>query len=687
MRAAFRPTRWVLPLLFFCSSLFAAGDTARPDFTPQERAWLRAHPTLTYVYDPDWPPFEWHDELGRHTGMIADLYEHLAQTTGIRFEPLATRNWHEALERFKARKADLVSGVTETKERRAFMRFTRRSLFRVPGVLLKRFDAPDLPGDLARGLRHKSVGVVKGYAVAEFLRRAYPGIDLVPFATVSEGLQSLRNGTVDLFATNDATAGYLINRQGYGDLAVAATLPWSVDLKIGLQPDAPDILVAILDKALAAIPQSRYEAIERRWTERAATRQGAAAPKGLLAGLPLDTMMIVLGLLTLVGLFGWYRFKEQGARVLGLPLLGAAGLFFALALLTTALALREAKEARKLEIAQSLETVLNVTHSSLTEWFGVQRHRLGHVVNRTGLLRPYFQWRDTNGTGRLSDALFVDLKSQVNEATGFLMLDTNGTILLASDPSLAHRTVSYPPVLRLLKRAMREGYAYFTPVKFPKDRQGHLRHYYLFTAVADPESGEPVAVFATRLDATPIFNIVRQGRIGRSGETYLMNARLQMISRSRFERDLKESGLLPVNESSFLNIRIEHDGRPTEAAAMALRRENGYDVEGYPDYRGVPVLGAWAWDEMLNLAIIVEIDKAEAMASFGRLEQTIYGVVAGVVGLALMLTLFIVWYARTTQRALASQRREIEKQHEALDAFGATVDQRVAERLQTIRKE
>jgi hypothetical protein len=218
-------------------------------------------------------------------------------------------------------------------------------------------------------------------------------------------------------------------------------------------------------------------------------------------------------------------------------------------------------------------------------------------------------------------------------------------------------------------------------MRFAKDRLGHLRHYYIFNAVVDPKSGQKRAIFAMRLDPTPIFNIVRQGRIGKRGETYLMNARLQMISRSRFERQLKESGLLPVNATSFLNIRITHDGKPTEAAAMALRRVNGCDVHGYPDYRGAPVLGAWVWDDLLNLAIIVEADKSEAMASFNRLEQTIYGIVLGVVGLALMLTLFIVRYARTTQRALMAKEGEIDRQQEAYDALSATIDQRVAERL------
>jgi ABC-type amino acid transport substrate-binding protein len=653
-------------------------------FTPEERAWLSTHPTLRFVYDPDWPPFEWRDEIGRHTGMIADVYKILSEETGIRFKPVDTENWAESLERFKAREADLVSAVTETEARKRFMRFTRHALFRVPGVLLQRFDAPPFPQkELAKALRGRTVGVVEGYAVIDYLRRTYPGIDLVSFPTITEGLERLRSGKIDLFATNDATAGYLIHKQGYGDLVKAATLKWYVTLKIGLQPDAPPMVVDILDRAIAAIPRSRLDAIYRRWTENAVPKSETAPKSDLLSALPLDTVMMVLGILTVVGLFGWYRFREKGVGVLGLPLLGATLLFFLLALLVTALALKEAKSDRKSEIAQSLQTVLNVTHSSLLEWFTTKRHQVNHLVNRTDFLKPYFDGQRSGGTPEdLSDRLFIALKSQLSGTTGYLLIDRNGTILSASEPSLAHhRTVTYAPVRRLLERAFREGYAFFAPIRFPKDRLGHLRHYYIFNAVVDPTTGEKVAIFAARLDPTPIFNIVRQGRIGRSGETYLMNAQLQMISRSRFERQLKELGLLPVNRTSFLNIRLEHDGKPTLAAAMALRHRNGYNVEGYPGYRGVEVLGAWVWDDLLNLAIIVEIDKSEAMASFRRLEQTIYGVVLGIVGLATMLVLFIVWYARTTHKSMSSLHREIDRNREALDTLSATIDQRVAERL------
>ena len=39
------------------------------------------------------------------------------------------------------------------------------------------------------------------------------------------------------------------------------------------------------------------------------------------------------------------------------------------------------------------------------------------------------------------------------------------------------------------------------------------------------------------------------------------------------------------------------------------------DVEGYRDYRGVPVFGAWLWDMNLDVGVAVEIDVEEAMSN------------------------------------------------------------------------
>jgi hypothetical protein len=91
---------------------------------------------------------------------------------------------------------------------------------------------------------------------------------------------------------------------------------------------------------------------------------------------------------------------------------------------------------------------------------------------------------------------------------------------------------------------------------------------------------------------------------------------------------LREAGLLAPGDTSTLNVEIRDPGgnmiagyrpetslraRPlTRMAAAATSGQKGVDVDGYRDYRGVPVVGAWEWIPELDLGVASEVDVAEA---------------------------------------------------------------------------
>ena len=152
------------------------------------------------------------------------------------------------------------------------------------------------------------------------------------------------------------------------------------------------------------------------------------------------------------------------------------------------------------------------------------------------------------------------------------------------------------------------------------------------TPVRDAQ-GEVVAGLGFAVDPEGDFSrILYVARPGETGETYAFDATGVLASRSRFEPQLRELGLLDEdpNQSSTLTIHIRDPGgnmakgfvpdlpvraRPlTRMAASAVEGETATDVEGYPDYRGVPVVGAWTWIPKLGLGLTTEMDVAEAYA-------------------------------------------------------------------------
>jgi serine/threonine protein kinase len=167
--------------------------------------------------------------------------------------------------------------------------------------------------------------------------------------------------------------------------------------------------------------------------------------------------------------------------------------------------------------------------------------------------------------------------------------------------------------------------------------------------------------------------ILSVARSGQSGETYAFDQTGLLISRSRFDSQLRKLGLLDqTNSSSALNLRLHDPGgdltrgfKPeTNSAAKPLIRlvadavngENGADMRPSNDYRGVPVVGAWRWLPQLGFGVATQIDADEAYRPL-RVLQLIFVLlflllVLSAVGLFLFSYSNLTWRRRLTEAQL-----------------------------------
>lgn len=188
-----------------------------------------------------------------------------------------------------------------------------------------------------------------------------------------------------------------------------------------------------------------------------------------------------------------------------------------------------------------------------------------------------------------------------------------------------------------------------------------------------------VAVLGLRIRPEREFTrILQLGRVGATGETYAIDKRGTMVSRSRFDDDLILLGLLPdaENSTSILNLSARDPGgnmkqgfRPgvrrgelplTKGAAAAIAGASGVDVEGYRDYRGVPVVGAWEWLPNYEMGILTEIDYDEAFRPLTILQRAFFSLFVLLVLCSVAIFVFTLVVARLQREA---QRAAIEAKH------------------------
>ena len=173
--------------------------------------------------------------------------------------------------------------------------------------------------------------------------------------------------------------------------------------------------------------------------------------------------------------------------------------------------------------------------------------------------------------------------------------------------------------------------------------------------------------------------ILSVARAGVSGETYVFDQQGVMLSRSRFESQLRELGLLdPRTEAtSAAGLRLidpgpipapgEHrlashprHGPLIHIVANAVAGGTGVDVEPSRDYRGVPVIGAWQWLPHHGFGVATQLDAVEGYAPL-QVVNRVFAMVFLSMGLcttAIFLVSYLgaLWRRRLSQAQLQLQQ-------------------------------
>ncbi|MBL4637825.1 MAG: response regulator, partial [Proteobacteria bacterium] len=211
----------------------------------------------------------------------------------------------------------------------------------------------------------------------------------------------------------------------------------------------------------------------------------------------------------------------------------------------------------------------------------------------------------------------------------------------------------------------------------------HLTSMMSFSPITD-NKGDTIALLAFEFDPDGVYNpLFHHSRMGVTGETYGIDRNGVLLTHVKYARQLQEIGLIEESTSAHpaLILTMTDPGfnlvenpaainkiepnRPLTYMAQAIRRgEDGSNVKGYADYRGVPVIGAWRWDHELQMGIVTEVDVDEA---FYLYKSTLRTMPIGVFSLILIIFAAAFWYLRTDRKT-----QELQQQRDAI--FKQTVD-------------
>ncbi|TRZ98127.1 MAG: PAS domain S-box protein, partial [Rhodocyclaceae bacterium] len=237
--------------------------TSRPvlTLTEQERAWLKAHPVIRVGIDRDFAPYEWLNGEGNFVGVNADILRLLETRLGVRFEVIKGKTWQQTLDMAKAGELDMLTDAVNTPDRRGYLNFT--APFIKSSIVVVNDGRKGYVDDL-RQLHGKRVAVKQGYFMQEVLARDHPQIQLVTTPDEVTAFALLKENQADAYVGDAPSLNYLIQQSGELSLRISGTTEYHSAHSMAAIHRHPELL-GILEKTLAAIPQSDYDDSLNRW--------------------------------------------------------------------------------------------------------------------------------------------------------------------------------------------------------------------------------------------------------------------------------------------------------------------------------------------------------------------------------------------------------------------------------------
>ncbi|MBE7446550.1 MAG: hypothetical protein HS132_15455 [Planctomycetia bacterium] len=143
------------------------------------------------------------------------------------------------------------------------------------------------------------------------------------------------------------------------------------------------------------------------------------------------------------------------------------------------------------------------------------------------------------------------------------------------------------------------------------------------------ESHDVVGAVLLWMDTSLLNKGMRNVLLGKTGEAYLVNKDGIMVTQSRFSGHIKNNG----DTCRTCHTVTDPDTKMlTKGVKRCIKeRRSGYDLEGYRDYDGLKVVGAWSWLNDLNMGLIIEIDADEALGTVYNIDSMVKSLMAVII--------------------------------------------------------
>jgi len=229
----------------------------------KQQAFIKSLPTLKVSNELDWAPIDF-SQSGMPQGYNIDLFNLVAQMTGLEFEFVNGFTWQELVQSYKNGDIDLLQPLFKTQENEALGKFSS-TLLSLPYAIIthqsekQRIDLSTLAG--------KSLAIPKGWSIIPVIKRKFPEINIVELASTRAVLDAVSKQEVYAGLDNEVILKHTQFHFFISDIKYHSVENLGGELT-SLHVVAPEQyaeVIEIVNMALAQIPPQKIQNLRTKW--------------------------------------------------------------------------------------------------------------------------------------------------------------------------------------------------------------------------------------------------------------------------------------------------------------------------------------------------------------------------------------------------------------------------------------
>ena len=230
--------------------------------TPEEQAWLKAHPDIQLVYTGDFEPLVIINPDGTHRGLLVDFLDELNKRLGTRIA-LRTDSVPKIIEKAKTKQVDGILALHPERAENLGLLKTKGYLAVYPTVFARRNVLFEHPADFAG----QKVAIIDEVYFSQEIIRPYQDQTTVLIAKDAlEGLRKVDKGEADLFIGATVNSYLLTKYQFFGISPKYVFFEYNKKFGMAIRPDWPE-LISLLNKGISSFTENEIDAIAAKWIQ------------------------------------------------------------------------------------------------------------------------------------------------------------------------------------------------------------------------------------------------------------------------------------------------------------------------------------------------------------------------------------------------------------------------------------